>query len=117
MYPMQPQRRPVFGGPQQPPPNQQAAPPLDRRARLAKAILDATGGGQPQEVNHPTQAIGNAMQAIAAARLDRQLKAPNPNPQMASGGGYMKPGPSARNQKPRPIFQRSTAIRPPKLGG
>lgn len=78
-------------------------PQIERRQRLAKAILDATGGGQPQEVQHPTQAIGNAMQAIAAAQIARREKAmspANPNPQMRPiGAGPSRP---KGNMRPQP---------------
>lgn len=83
---------------QQPLPQQ--PPPDDGRARLAEAILKATGGGQPQPVQHPTQAIGNAMQQIAAANVQRQ----RPRPPMAAARQMRVPGQVIRPpQRPRTL--------------
>lgn len=40
---------------------------IERRLRLAKALM-----GQQQEVNHPTQAIGNAVNQIAGAYMENK---------------------------------------------
>lgn len=75
------QQQPMFGGvrpatPTQPyegiAPSPLDQPPKSQRQRLAEAILNATGGGEPQPVQHPLQAIGNASQQMAAAYLKRQ---------------------------------------------
>lgn len=82
------------------------------RARLADAIVKATGGGQPQEVQHPMQALGNATQQIAGAYQQRK-QAPTPRP------GSMA-GTKVRN-KLNPIRPGSGQIRRPTrlkpLGG
>lgn len=89
-------------------------PQQESRAKLAEAIMKATGGGEPQPVQHPTQAIGNAMQQIASANLQRQ-QAPAPPmmrgaaPPAGPGGPRMIRPPVKRQQMMRPgagMFRR-----------
>lgn len=63
--------------------------PTDSRTRLARAILDATGG--QQEVEHPTQAIGNALGMMAEAKLKKMEKPKPARPVPGSGTMNRKP--------------------------
>ena len=80
-----------------------------QRQRLAEAIMKATGAGEPQEVQHPMQAIANAAQQIAAAHQKRKSAVQLP-------GAMGKPGPAIA--KPVPLPQaRPPSSKPPPLRG
>lgn len=102
------------------------APPLARQAgpqditpereRLASAILNATGGGEPQPVESPWQAIGNASQQMAAAFLqkkqDERAKRGKQMPSMW-GGGTFRQAPNRLRPIPRVNPRSVSPLKPP----